>query len=364
MDYYFLVITIIDIFVLGILCVFTKYNEALKLQQRYWIIVSFALIIAISVFELVSTIVDSTSTSFIWVNIITNYLGFGLTPAVSICLSLTLREKGISRTIIAAQLAYMVLLGLSIPSELIFYVDENNRYMRGEFFGIYIFIYFISVIYLLVSTVRAVSIYQSKSKNFIYLIAVFLLLCTMIQIIFPHVHVSWACVSLLAILYATYCNIFWQQLDSLTGLLNQSSFLNRTLSLDHETVLIIFDIDDFKWINDTYGHTVGDECLKEVAACIKKAYSDDGLCYRYGGDEFCVLLDTDADKEACDRALINELEARRKKYSILPYISFGSAVFSAGDDIKRVKDLADSNMYQMKKQHKTRTINNPEGENR
>ena len=93
MDYYFLVITIIDIFVLGILCVFTKYNEALKLQQRYWIIVSFALIIAISVFELVSTIVDSTSTSFIWVNIITNYLGFGLTPAVSICLSLTLREK-------------------------------------------------------------------------------------------------------------------------------------------------------------------------------------------------------------------------------------------------------------------------------
>ena len=116
--------------------------------------------------------------------------------------------------------------------------------------------------------------------------------------------------------------------------------------------LIVFDIDDFKQVNDNYGHLMGDECLKEIAAGIKKAYSDDGLCYRIGGDEFCVLLNVDADKENCDKTLINELETRRKQLDILPYVSFGSAEFSVGDDIDKVKELADRNMYRMKKQHK------------
>ena len=64
------------------------------------------------------------------------------------------------------------------------------------------------------------------------------------------------------------------------------------------------------------------------------------------------LLNVDADKENCDKTLINELETRRKQLDILPYVSFGSAEFSVGDDIDKVKELADRNMYRMKKQHK------------
>ncbi len=246
----------------------------------------------------------------------------------------------------------MMLLGISVPFDLVFCVSQDNQYMRGEYFWIYISVYFISVIYLLFLTVKTVSKYQHKSKNSIYLIVVFLLFCTMIQVIFPAIHVSWLCVTLLAILYVAYCNIIWQQLDGLTGLLNQASFLNKTKSPDHDMSLIVFDIDDFKQVNDNYGHLMGDECLKEIAAGIKKAYSDDGLCYRCGGDEFCVLLNAGADIEACNRTLINELETRRKQLDILPYVSFGSAEFSVGDDIDKVKELADRNMYRMKKQHK------------
>ena len=54
MDYYFLIITIIDVFVLGIMCVLTKYNETLNLQQRRWFISSFILIISISILEVVT----------------------------------------------------------------------------------------------------------------------------------------------------------------------------------------------------------------------------------------------------------------------------------------------------------------------
>ena len=58
MDYYFLIITAVDIFVLGTMCVHTKYNETLDERQRCWFIMSFVLIIVISVLEVVTVAVD------------------------------------------------------------------------------------------------------------------------------------------------------------------------------------------------------------------------------------------------------------------------------------------------------------------
>lgn len=116
--------------------------------------------------------------------------------------------------------------------------------------------------------------------------------------------------------------------------------------------MIVFDIDDFKGVNDHYGHLVGDQCLKEIADSIKNAYSKDGYCYRIGGDEFCVLLDAGADMEKCYVDLINELNGRRKVLDFLPYVSVGYAPFAAGDDILKVKDTADFNMYRFKRKHK------------
>ena len=62
----------------------------------------------------------------------------------------------------------------------------------------------------------------------------------------------------------------------------------------------MFDVDNFKQINDHYGHVQGDVCLAEIAECIKKVYANDGYCYRTGGDEFCVLL-KNSEKESADR---------------------------------------------------------------
>ena len=84
MDYYFLVITIIDVFVLAIMCILTKCNDTLNKHSRRWFISSFILIIAISILEVITVVVDGGPGSLRWINIIANYLGFGLTPAVSI----------------------------------------------------------------------------------------------------------------------------------------------------------------------------------------------------------------------------------------------------------------------------------------
>lgn len=352
MDYYFFIITIIDVFVLAIMCILTKCNETLNKKRRIWFIRSFVLIIAISILEVITIVVDKKPVSFRWVNLLANYLGFGLTPAVPIFLASALEKNKGTRYALFAEAAYLLLLAITYPCKMIFYIDQNNQYQRESFFGIYIAVYFASIFYLLVIAIRVASTYQSKSKNSVYPIVVFLLAGTMVQVIFPQLHVTWLCVSLLTILFFTYCNGMWQQLDGLTGLLNQNSYLNKTDALSQNGTLVVFDIDDFKQINDRYGHLIGDQCLKEIADCIKKAYAKDGFCYRIGGDEFCVLLNENADAETCHQNLIKEWDLKRKTRTFFPYLSVGSAPFAVGDDILTVKETADQNMYQFKRVQK------------
>lgn len=82
-------------------------------------------------------------------------------------------------------------------------------------------------------------------------------------------------------------------LDSLTGIPNRRR-MDQTL---HELIvnkvphaIILIDLDDFKSINDTYGHTVGDEVLKAFANTMQNIVDEQGLCFRYGGEEFMVIL--------------------------------------------------------------------------
>ncbi len=85
---------------------------------------------------------------------------------------------------------------------------------------------------------------------------------------------------------------FLAQQDALTGLLNKTVFQHRVEShLQEEgAVLLIMDLDDFKSVNDQYGHPCGDFVLKEVAVCIGAAFPDAIDISRIGGDEFAVLI--------------------------------------------------------------------------
>jgi len=85
--------------------------------------------------------------------------------------------------------------------------------------------------------------------------------------------------------------------DGLTGLCNYREFhrrlteeMQRSLRYDHPFSLLILDIDDFKAVNDTYGHLAGDEALRGLAALIRRAVRPVDEVARYGGEEFAILL--------------------------------------------------------------------------
>ena len=85
-------------------------------------------------------------------------------------------------------------------------------------------------------------------------------------------------------------------IDPLTGLLNRRflsdyfQFIVDSLKSEQQLSFIMFDIDDFKKINDEYGHLIGDDAVKFVAAKMREAIGSRGLSIRYGGDEFSAIL--------------------------------------------------------------------------
>ncbi|GAB0169992.1 GGDEF domain-containing protein [Lysinibacillus sp. CTST325] len=82
-------------------------------------------------------------------------------------------------------------------------------------------------------------------------------------------------------------------LDSLTGIPNRrrmDQILNELIINKVPHTVVLIDLDDFKSINDTYGHTVGDEVLKAFANHMQKNIEQQGMCFRYGGEEFMVIL--------------------------------------------------------------------------
>lgn len=356
MNGYFYILTTIDIFVLCFMCVLTRLSESLNKKQKRGFLFAFGLIALISLLEVVTLKVDGLPKKFRWINIVSNYLGFGLTPSVCICLVYVLDKKTKLRwefkLAILCELMYLLILALSIPSGLVFSVSQENIYSRGPYFFIYIFAYFISILYLSLSTIFVSKQFQNRSKALIYPLMIFLVAETIIQILVPNLHVSWLCVTLLSVLYFIYCSEMWNQLDCLTGLLNQNSFLNRSEEMNYTNgMLIVLDVDDFKHVNDVYDHVKGDLCLRIIADCIKKAYAKYGYCYRVGGDEFCVLLKNSRNEEACSAQFESFIEKKRNKYTYLPSVSYGSAMLLTGD-IVSVKDLADQNMYSNKQKHK------------
>lgn len=357
-DMYFLVLTAINLFALAFMCVLVSLNDTLNPKQTRGFLYTFLLIALISILELITVLVDRGPRWMRPINIISNYLGFSLTPAVPLVMVYTIDQSGqISESLkvaTALEIVYFLIMTVSLfTGGLVFTVDAMNHYSRLGGFPVYMLMYYAGIVFLMYHLLEMARFFQNRGRELIYALALFLALGTLVQIRLPGIHVTWLCVTILSILYYLYCNEMWNQLDGLTGLLSQKNYLNRTLNLHEEDrMLIVLDLDDFKHINDTYGHLAGDRCLREIAQCLKKAYSRYGNCYRIGGDEFCVLLWNPEKEVFCREKFYWNLTKQRVKTSILPNVSYGSALLDAYESIRDTKARADQKMYQNKKEHK------------
>ncbi len=160
--------------------------------------------------------------------------------------------------------------------------------------------------------------------------------------------------------------------DLLTGLPNTRSMflhLSRELAraerMKGEVALLVMDLDNFKDINDTYGHHVGDRALCEAAAILKATVRPYDICVRYAGDEFIVVLSGCGAEEAERKRL--ELQAALDRHVFEPVpgrelrlsVSAGAAIFPHdGDSYESLMAAADTRMYADKTRRKRQGLAN------
>jgi diguanylate cyclase (GGDEF)-like protein len=160
-------------------------------------------------------------------------------------------------------------------------------------------------------------------------------------------------------------------LDELTGIYNRRGFFNAAKPLCHlaqrnnfNVSILIAGIDDFKDVNDGYGHMKGDQVLREVAHIIKSNVRASDVVARYGGDEFIILF-SKADKEAIAmmaekiRRLIEEnMSNREVPVTVSIGIADGILGFNVDESVNSLLARADKCLYQAKGKGKNQVVVN------
>lgn len=155
--------------------------------------------------------------------------------------------------------------------------------------------------------------------------------------------------------------------DEITGLLNRKGVRhnvcnNREQVLTFDGVMFIFDLDNFKQINDTHGHAIGDAILKAfgsqvIKKCVANVEEKKRFTARLGGDEFMVIAN--ADNMPHIKSILRKMQSKGlrvqlKSNEIIDVkFSFGSCLFALGKSFDEAFILADKNMYKNKKDRKT-----------
>lgn len=151
--------------------------------------------------------------------------------------------------------------------------------------------------------------------------------------------------------------------DLLTGLANRRSFFELAVkSIDRakrrepsNLHLMMIDIDNFKKINDTFGHAAGDEALKNIANVLTNTLRTVDLVSRIGGEEFVVIIedsDINGASELGNRLLqaVSQTQTSVKEHDISLTISIGLATWEIGDSLHDLMKKADEALYKAKKQ--------------
>ena len=151
-------------------------------------------------------------------------------------------------------------------------------------------------------------------------------------------------------------------LDSLTGLPNRSAFEVQLAAVceahsgqPHRFGLLFLDLDDFKEVNDTHGHAMGDEVLRATAAVMRETLRDTDTVARLGGDEFVVLLMTLRDPDRDIRTVANALEDELARPRVVNGVrlrirsSVGWVLHDGGTGAQDLLKQADAAMYQHKR---------------
>ncbi len=236
-----------------------------------------------------------------------------------------------------------------------FHNNFRNVLAPGNTYIIY-FAIFLYILYKMFTNVYQVSkSYQSRSITILIVNIFFVtIFAIVLQSIANGINTIFITNTTNAIILYAYFGALINKRDALTSLLNRRCFENKIKRLKQDRIFLFIDLNKFKEINDTHGHLVGDDILKEIAAISLETFSNYGNSYRIGGDEYCVIIRRQLNEiESLIAALHKNIDIKKQTNPLLPSVSVGYGYFIYGKNtVNDAINEADEMMYNLKNKHK------------
>lgn len=256
--------------------------------------------------------------------------------------------------IIATILIFINLLGTGI----IFDISKENVYTRGPMnfiLYIFVFVYYIESIY---------TVQKAKNDSIlveffpIYFFIIPCMIGTMIQGFFFGISTIWLCVAIAFIIVYIEIQISISFIDDLSGLYNRkymNHYLNKLQNDKTKHVYgFLMDINDFKAINDIYGHLKGDQAIIQFGKILQHSIDKDSVAIRMGGDEFVIFAILKSNEEAL--ALKKHIEQNVRQFNIHSkepfHLSFSIGIAKYSGNIDTFLSAMDDSMYEAKNMHR------------
>ena len=245
-----------------------------------------------------------------------------------------------------------------------FFYFENGLYYRGQFFMIRAILVMVFIVLLLVYTVVFRNDFMSEYKNMILFLPIFALIGALCQVFLSSIDSTYAGISLGCLILFFFFQSNDVNVDYLTGVLNRRGLdikMEEKIKTSQQSkknfAAIMMDIDNFKTINDTYGHDEGDKAIKITADILSDLFGREASIGRFGGDEFCVITDNVSAIELDElilqtREKLANVRDKRKWHPDVD-LSCGYAIYNYTTNLSREEfaDNIDELMYTQKQLH-------------
>ena len=330
-------------------------NRLVNRKLKWEAIASFSLVASAALSEAVGTLTDGGPSALYYLHLYSRLVEFCCAPFIGVMVGITFgwtRKPLIPLTAAGIHAAFQL---VCFPLKLVFSVDKQNVFHRELLYPVYAAVFLLSMAYCFTAILQSNRRYHSGNDSVLMLTLATMMVGIVIQKASGgNIRVCYLTIAVCCQLLASRSYQLSMQMDGVTELLNRQCYKNCLSNLHSDCVIIFFDINKFKEVNDTYGHAVGDYCLKRVAEAIQEIYQLHGGCYRVGGDEFCVILRRRVELlDKLNDAFLALIEQKHQEDCRIPYVALGFAFFCGGySNIQAVVDEADAMMYKNKKKLK------------
>lgn len=373
MQAYYTIVTALCLMSSGSLSVLVWENNRMSKDDKKLLYLTYALIAVSTLIELLGGWLDVRSGIPLWVLPMVKCVDYIVKPMAggALVAQMRLHDRWVKAILCILSLNVLLQIVAAFNGWMIV-MDANGHYAHGLLYPAYLTACLAIVILVTVESILYGRNFSRQNRVSLFAVMLFVVAGIAMQALLP-TRPKAACVAMTmgaALMYIRYMEFSSlemddrieaqrQQIDSdaLTGVLNRHAYtqalleLNDASELPSDLVIFVADINGLKQVNDSLGHTAGDELIIGSARCLEAAFDDKGSCYRTGGDEFAVFahMGHDEVEETLSRL---EDETKRWKGALVSTLTmscgYAIAVDCEGVSAEGLVREADRAMYAVK----------------